>query len=56
MSQERRVRDAADYRALARLAIKLSQPTSVPKARIRTINVSNGTVMVAGSTRWRQGQ
>jgi hypothetical protein len=42
MSQERRVRDAADYRALCRLTISLrqaqarhSQPTSAEKAMIK---------------------
>jgi len=31
-----------------------SQPISAAKATSSTINVSSGTVMVAGSTRWRQ--
>jgi hypothetical protein len=43
MSQERRVRDAADYRALGRLTISTgTQPTSAVKTTSSTINVATG--------------
>jgi hypothetical protein len=45
MAQERRVRDAADYRALARLAIKLRPGTA--SRPWRRSKVSTGTIMVA---------